>query len=93
MENLVPYYTAYHTSSRIKKTIYYKHKNKTMEDSNNQKQINWQAAREHLKKEYPHLTEEDLMYEAGKEEELLERLQNKVNKSKHDIRSWLSMMG
>ena len=63
-----------------------------MEDNSN-KQINWQVAREHLKREYPHLTEDDLMYEAGKEEELLERLQGKVNKSKHEIRSWLSLMG
>ena len=62
-------------------------------ENNNNKQINWQAARGHLKKEYPHLTEEDLMYEAGKEEEWLERLQDKVNKSKHEIRSWLSLMG
>jgi len=62
-------------------------------ENNNDKQINWQTAGGHLKKEYPHLTEEDLMYEAGKEEEWLERLQNKVNKSKHEIRSWLSLMG
>jgi hypothetical protein len=63
-----------------------------MEDNTN-KPINWQAAREHLKREYPDLTEEDLAYEAGREEELLERLQGKVNKSKHEIRSWLSLMG
>jgi hypothetical protein len=62
-----------------------------MEDNN--KKINWQSAKEHLKKEYPHLTEDDLMYEAGKEEEWLERLQQKVNKNKHDIRQWLSLMG
>lgn len=62
-----------------------------MED--NSKQINWESAAKHLKKEYPHLTEEDLMYEAGKEEEWLERLQDKVNKNKHDIRSWLSFLG
>jgi hypothetical protein len=62
-----------------------------MED--NDKKINWEAAREHLKKEYPHLTTEDLIFEAGKEEEWLERLQQKVNKNKHDIRKWLSLLG
>ena len=62
-----------------------------MEDNN--KKIDWRTARERLRKEYPQLTEEDLMYEAGKEEEWLERLQAKVNKTKHEIRSWLSMMG
>jgi len=62
-----------------------------MEDDN--KKVDWQAAKEHLKKEYPHLTTEDLYYEAGKEEEWLERLQTKVNKNKHEIRHWLSLMG
>lgn len=61
-----------------------------MEDK---KPINWQVARDQLKKEYPYLTEEDLNHEAGSEEELLEKLQQKINKNKHDIRSWLRMMG
>lgn len=61
-----------------------------MEEHN---KIDWRTARERLKKEYPHLTEEDLIFEAGKEEEWLERLQTKVNKTKHEIRHWLSLMG
>lgn len=60
---------------------------------NKNKPVNWPEAKNHLKKEYPHLTEEDLSYEAGKEEEWLERLEKKVNKNKHDIRHWLSLMG
>ena len=41
----------------------------------------------------PDLTDQDLVYEIGKEEELLERLQKKLNKNEHEIRKWLSLMG
>ncbi len=59
----------------------------------NNKPINWEKARVHLKKEYPQLTEEDLKYEAGNDEKMLERLEKKINKNRHDIRSWLSLLG
>jgi len=29
----------------------------------------------------------------GKEEELLKRLKEKLNKNRHEIRKWLSLMG
>ena len=54
---------------------------------------NWETKKEQLKKEYPHLSNEDLAYEIGKEKELLKRLQKKVNKNEHEIRKWLSLMG
>jgi hypothetical protein len=53
----------------------------------------WETKKKQLKKEYPLLTNEDLAYEIGKEEELLERLQKKMNKNKKDITKWLSLMG
>lgn len=53
----------------------------------------WEIKREKLQREFPNLTYEDLIYEVGKEEELLERLQKKLNKNKHEIRRWLSLMG
>lgn len=53
----------------------------------------WPQAKEQLQKEYPHLTEEDLAYELGKEEELLERLQMKTGKTKKEINDWLRIMG
>ncbi len=40
----------------------------------------WETKKEQLKKEYPDLTTDDLAYEIGKEEELLERLQKKMSK-------------
>jgi hypothetical protein len=54
---------------------------------------NWQAKKDAIKKEYPHLTEHDLVYEIGKEKELLKRLQQKLNKNEHEIKKWLSLMG
>jgi|SoiMethySBSTD1v2_1073268.scaffolds.fasta_scaffold3247123_2 hypothetical protein len=54
---------------------------------------NWQTIKDAIKKDHPDLTEQDLVYEIGKEEELLERLQKKLNKSEHEIRKWLSLMG
>lgn len=53
----------------------------------------WEAKKKMLVSEHPSLTEEDLAYEAGKEEELLKRLQKKLDKSESDIRKWLSLMG
>ena len=54
---------------------------------------NWQAKKEHLRKRFPELTEDDLRYQIGKEEELLERLQKKLDKDEDEIRKWLSWMG
>ena len=58
------------------------------------KRINdWETKKKQLEKEYPHLTKDDLAYEIGKEEELLERLQKKMSKNKKEIWKWLSIMG
>jgi hypothetical protein len=54
---------------------------------------NWEIKKDKLMKEYPHLTQEDVIYQIGREEELLERLQKKLNKNKEEIRKWLSLMG
>ena len=59
----------------------------------NQKFENWETVREELLKKYPELTREDLYYELGKEEELLERLQGKLKKNRTEIRNWLHIMG
>ena len=54
---------------------------------------NWPQYRERLRQQYPQLSDEDLRYDPGKEEELLLRLQQKLNKTKHEIRNWLSILG
>jgi len=53
----------------------------------------WETSKDKIRKEYPQLTEDDLIYQIGKEEELLERLAKKLDKNKQDIRKWLSLMG
>ena len=54
---------------------------------------NWGTRKEKLKKEFPELTEDDLAYEAGREEELLLRIQKRLNKNRQEIEKWLSIMG
>ena len=46
----------------------------------------WDEVREILKETNIDLTDEDLAYQPGQEDELLERLQQKINKSKQEIR-------
>lgn len=57
------------------------------------KNENWETVKDELKKEYPHLTDDDLACELGKETTLLKGLQKKVNINEHKIRKWLSLMG
>lgn len=54
---------------------------------------NWERWRNQIKKEYPGITDEDLLYEIEKEEELLERLGNKTGKTREQIYDWLHLMG
>lgn len=46
---------------------------------------NWNEAAGKLKQKYGILTENDLLYEEGKEEELLGKLQQKLGKSRQEI--------
>ena len=54
---------------------------------------NWNVIKGKLKQSYADLTEDDLMYAEGKEDEMLGRLQKKVGKTKQEIKdqidSWL----
>lgn len=53
----------------------------------------WPEIKGKLVKQYPHLTEDELKYEIGKEGELLERLQQKLGKNWEEIKGVLSLMG
>jgi uncharacterized protein YjbJ (UPF0337 family) len=46
---------------------------------------NWNQLKERLKEKYPPLTEGDLQYVHGKEEELFGRLQQKLGKTRAEI--------
>lgn len=54
---------------------------------------NWNEIKGNLKQTYGDLTEDDLTYVEGKEDELLGRIQKKIGKSKEEIageiKDWL----
>jgi uncharacterized protein YjbJ (UPF0337 family) len=48
---------------------------------------NWNEVKGKLKQKYGQLTDDDLTFAEGKEDELYGRLQKKLGKTKEDIRS------
>ena len=48
---------------------------------------NWNELKGKLKQEYGDLTDDDLQYAEGKEEELLGKIQQRVGDSKEEIRN------
>jgi hypothetical protein len=49
----------------------------------------WPEVRERLKENDINLTDEDLEYRPGNEEELLEKLAGKMNKSKKEVKDYI----
>ena len=47
---------------------------------------NWNELKGKLKQKYGQLTDDDLTFAEGKEEEMLGRLQQRLGKSKEDVR-------
>ena len=54
---------------------------------------NWNKMKGKVKQAYANLTDDDLKYEEGKDEELLGRLQTKTGKSKDELVKWLKSLG
>ncbi len=50
----------------------------------------WNQIKGQLQQEYAQLTEDDLAYQEGKEDELIGRLQEKLGKTREDIRAQIS---
>jgi len=53
---------------------------------------NWNEVKGKLKQKYGQLTDQDLMFAEGKEDELLGRLQNRLGKSQDELRSELEKL-
>ena len=53
---------------------------------------NWDQIKGKLKQKYAQLTDDDLMFKEGKEEELYGRLQSKIGKTKDEIRELISKL-
>ena len=51
--------------------------------------IPWEEVKEKLLEAEPHLTEADLEYKEGKEEELLERLAQKMGRTTDQVKGWI----
>ena len=49
----------------------------------------WNEIKGKLKQQYGNLTDDDLVFAEGKEDELLGRLQKKLGKSKDDVRQMI----
>jgi len=49
----------------------------------------WNEAKGKLKQKYANLTDDDLLFEEGKEEELLGRLQKKTGQTKEALRDFI----
>ena len=52
----------------------------------------WNDVKGKAKKEYADLTDDDLLYDEGKDDELLGRLQKKIGKTKQEIKDWIESL-
>lgn len=50
---------------------------------------NWNEMKGKIKQKYSNVTDDDLMYEEGKEDELYGRLQKKTGKTKEELKTWI----
>jgi len=51
---------------------------------------NWNELKGRAKQEWANLTDDDLLYEKGKEDELLGRIQSKTGKTRDEIKDWFN---
>lgn len=54
---------------------------------------NWNEWKGRIKQEYGDVTDDDLTYEEGREDEMWGRLQKKTGKVKDDLVKWLRSLG
>ena len=52
----------------------------------------WNEVKGKIKQQYGNLTDDDLMFSEGKEDELLGRLQKKLGKSKDEVRQMIEKL-
>ncbi len=53
---------------------------------------NWNDLKGKVKKQYASLTDDDLLYEDGKDDELVGRIQKKIGKSKDEVIQWIEKL-
>jgi uncharacterized protein YjbJ (UPF0337 family) len=52
----------------------------------------WNEIKGKIKQEYGDLTDDDLTYSEGQDDELLGKLQKKTGKAKEDIKAWIESL-
>lgn len=52
----------------------------------------WNELKGKVKQSYADLTDDDLLYAEGKEDELLGKLQKKTGKTKEEVEDWLDKL-
>lgn len=63
-----------------------------MSTLNDKMKGNWNIIKGNLKQKWADLTDDDLLYEEGKEEELLGRVQKKTGQTKEAINDYIDSM-
>lgn len=53
---------------------------------------NWNEVKGKMQQEYADLTDDDLAYEEGKEDEMLGRIQQKIGKTKQEVKKWIDSL-
>lgn len=52
----------------------------------------WNEIKGKAKAQYADLTDDDLLYEEGKDDELLGRIQQKLGKTKEEVKNWIEKL-
>ena len=52
----------------------------------------WNEIKGKAKAQYAELTDDDLLYEEGKDDELLGRIQQKLGKTKEEVKEWIERL-
>lgn len=63
-----------------------------MEDWKMKLKGNWNEAKGKMKQEYGELTDDDLKYEEGKEDEWMGKMQKKLGKTKDEVIDWIQRL-
>lgn len=53
---------------------------------------NWTETKGKIRQEYAHLTDDDLEYQEGQQEEWFGKIGNKIGKAAQDVKSWISSL-
>lgn len=53
---------------------------------------NWNEVKGKIKQQYADLTDDDLLYEEGKDDELIGRIQKKTGETKEAVKDWIEKL-